>query len=76
MSAASSMASIFDGLTDGDLVEIRNQRTSLGEDYAALMSEYARLNAMDPDSLEDHAGEFDAFRHAWFKKVAAFVKLV
>ena len=76
MSVAESQVSIFDGLVDGDLNELRGQRTALSEDHRALMAEYARMSAMDPDLRVDHQREFDSFRQDWFRKVMKFVNLV
>ena len=76
MSVAESMVSIFDGLVDGDLVELRGQRTVLFEDHRALKAEFARMNAMDPELRLEHQREFDAFRQAWFRKAMTFVNLV
>ena len=70
------MVSIFDGLVDGDLIELRGQRTVLFEDHRALKAEFARMNAMDPELREEHQREFDTFRQAWFRKAMAFVNLV
>ena len=76
MSVAESQVSIFDGLVDGDLNELRGQRTALSEDHRALMAEYARMSAIDPDLRVDHQREFDSFRQDWFRKVMKFVNLV
>ena len=76
MSVAESMVSIFDGLVDGDLVELRGQRTVLYEDHRALKAEFARMNTMDPDLHLEHQREFDAFRQEYFRKAMKFVNLV
>ena len=76
MSVAESMVSIFDGLVDGDLVELRGQRTVLYEDHRALKAEFARMNTMDPDHHLEHQREFDAFRQEYFRKAMKFVNLV
>ena len=76
MSVAESMVSIFDGLVDGDLVELRGQRTVLYEDHRALKAEFARMNTMDPDLRLEHQREFDAFRQEYFRKAMKFVNLV
>ena len=70
------MASIFNGLVNGDLVELRGYRTSLSEDHRALMAKYACMSAMDLELRIDHQGEFDSFRQDWFCKAMKFVNLV
>ena len=73
VSIISTATTVFGGIDDKNVNELREYRKTVNSARRQLTKEFERIKAMDQDDFEDHYPDFDVQRYSYGQSVVEYV---